>query len=171
MKSTASLRQLKFPREFRISELAWPKELERSLRKWSERPRPIGDAGIPDPGTGFKKFMADVGTGLWRLRQKMVDPETGKPREEMRRAFRHFESVWDAVHGEGIEIQDHTGNPFDSGQALVPVAFQETPGIRREIVLETIKPTIYYQKKAIQVGEVIVGKPLSNQNPAPPASP
>jgi hypothetical protein len=43
--------------------------------------------------------------------------------------------------------------------SLKVVAFQPTPGIGRERVIETIKPTIYFKGKAIQMGEVIVGRP------------
>jgi hypothetical protein len=113
------------------------------------------------------RFLADVGTGLWRLRQKMVQPGTDRPLEEMRRAFRHLESVWDALTQAGMEIRDHTGEPVPEGgvYALKTVAFQPTPGISREKVIETIKPSIYYKDQMIQMGEVIVGTPETPSNP------
>jgi hypothetical protein len=170
MKAWTRFKQLRYPREFRIPDSAWPEEFDRFLREWRDIRMAAPASKGPELGEKLEKLMADIGTGLWRLRQKMLDPDTGKPREDMRRAFRHLESVWDAIHGEGFEIQDHAGNPFDSGQALIPIAFQETPGLSREVVLETIKPTIYFRKKAIQVGEVIVGKPPSGHPPEPAAS-
>src|SRR5205823_4748853 len=102
---------------------------------------------------------ADVGTGLWRLRQKMVQPGTDRPLDEMRRAYRHLESIWDALVQAGVEILDHTGALFDSGMSLRVIAFQPTPGLGHEKVIETIKPTIYYAGQPIQVGEVIVETP------------
>jgi len=40
--------------------------------------------------------------------------------------------------------------------ALRVIAFQPTAGITREIITETIKPTIYRNDTIVQIGEVIV---------------
>ena len=108
-------------------------------------------------------MLADIGTGLWRLRQKMVKPGTNLPLDEMRRPYRHLESVWDALVQAGAEIQDHTDKPFDPGMSLRVISYQPTPGVRRERVIETIKPTIYFKGKPIQMGEVIVGRPEKHE--------
>jgi len=105
------------------------------------------------------RLLADIGTGLWRLRQKMLKPNSNEPADEMRRAYRHLESVWDALAQAGTEIIDHTDTPFDSGLSLKVVAYQPTSGLDRERVIETIKPTIFFRGRSIQMGEVIVGKP------------
>jgi hypothetical protein len=89
----------------------------------------------------------------------MVEPGTDRPLEEMRRAFRHLESLTDVVRGAGLEIQDHTGAPYHAGMALQVLAFQPTPGVQRERVGETVKPTIYHNGTMIQMGEVIVATP------------
>ncbi|MHA2616630.1 MAG: hypothetical protein V2G48_07550 [bacterium JZ-2024 1] len=105
------------------------------------------------------RFLADIGTSLWRMKQKMVKPGTNQPLEEMQRPFRHLESAWDALIQAGVEIQDHTDKPFDPGMSLKVVCYQPTPGIERERVIETIKPTVYFRGRQIQMGEVIVGRP------------
>ena len=105
------------------------------------------------------QFLADVGTSMWRLRQKMLHPGTERPFEEMRRAYRHLQSIWDAFTQANIEIQDHTNELFDSGMSLKAITFQPMAGIGREMVIETIKPSIYFKGKMIQIGEVIVGTP------------
>jgi hypothetical protein len=92
----------------------------------------------------------------------MIDPQTGRPREEMRRAYRHVESIWDALVEAGIQIQDHTGMLFDSGMSLRVIEFQPTAGLGREQVLDTIKPSVYYDGQLIQMGEVIVGTPQAH---------
>ena len=58
-----------------------------------------------------------------------------------------------------IAIQDHLDQPYDSGQLLDVLAFQPTPGIEREVVAETIRPTVYLQGQQIQKGQVIVATP------------
>ncbi|MBU1927321.1 MAG: hypothetical protein KKI20_06120 [Gammaproteobacteria bacterium] len=158
MNILTSLRQLKYPKEFRIASSAWTTELLSAFEKLTSSPR----AFTTEDSTTQKeqlRFLADVGTGLWRLRQKMVQTGTDRPLEEMRRAYRHLESTWDALTQAGVEIQDHTNTLFDTGMSLKVIAFQPTPGIGREKIIETIKPTIYFKKKSIQMGEVIVGTP------------
>jgi hypothetical protein len=164
MNLTETMRQWRFPREFRIAAPAWGpgdqealEKLVRLLERLAEAPPqvdPPPPVDVPDD-----KFLADVGTGLWRLRAKMINPETGRPFEETRKAYRHLESVWDAMKAEGIEVMDHTGEAFDAGRSIKAVALQPTPGLRKEKILETIKPTIYYRSRRIQMGEVIVGTP------------
>ncbi len=105
------------------------------------------------------QMIAKVGTGLWRMRQKMLKPGTDEPVEEMRRVYRHFESVWDSIVQAGTDIQDHTDDLYGSGTTLRVIAFQPTAGIERETVTETLKPTIYFRGRLIQMGEVIVATP------------
>jgi len=166
MSMFAGVRQLMFPQEFRIAAVSWPPNLEQlltRLTRTAESPQIQPETGM---GEQEVRLLADVGTGLWRLRQKMVKQGTTQPLDEMRRAYRHLESVWDALVQAGAEIQDHTDKPFDSGMSLKVVSFQPTPGLGRERVIETIKPTIYFKGKAIQMGEVIVGRPEKHETPA-----
>ena len=72
---------------------------------------------------------------------------------------RHLETIWDNLSQEGIEIVEHTHKPFDPGMSIKVLAYQETPGLERETIIETIKPTIYNKDDRIQMGEVIVGTP------------
>ena len=163
-----NLRQLTYPGEFRIAAPNWPPDLLAVLERLVESlsmPKETAQEGVQ------VRLLADVGTGLWRLRQKMVKSGTDRPLEEMRRAYRHLESVWDALVKAGVEIRDHTGEPVPEGgiYALRVIAFQPTPGISREKVIETIRPTIYYEDQMIQMGQVIVGTPEipSDQTPEP----
>ncbi len=156
----SGLRQLVYPKEFRITPPVWPPALLSAFEKLTEVRDSISPgAKAPAAQKEQLQFLADIGTGLWRLRQKMVQPGTDRPLEEMHRAYRHLESVWDALSQAGVEIQDHTNALFDPGMSLRVIAFQPMPGIRREKVIETIKPTIYFKSQPIQMGEVIVGRP------------
>jgi hypothetical protein len=162
------IRQLRFPREFRIAPSPWPANLEELLlRLFDEMTRSKPQEQIWDQQ--LLPFLADIGTGLWRLRHKMVKPGTNQPLVEMQRPFRHLESVWDALIQAGVDIQDHTDKPFDPGMSLKVISYQPMPGLGRERVIETIKPTIYFKGKMIQMGEVIVGRPQKDERP--PAHP
>lgn len=163
MSFIAGMRQLLYPKEFRIAPARWPDDLVSSLERLARSPAPDhATASGQEDSASLKervRMLADVGTGLWRLRQKMVKPGTSEPLDDMRRAYRHLESVWDTLAQSDVEIQDHTDTLFDSGLSLKVIAFQPTPGLGREMVIETIKPTIYYKGQSIQMGEVIVGTP------------
>jgi hypothetical protein len=164
----AALRQFAQPKEFRIAAPA-PRAvldaLERVARAVSAPPPAVPPADAPPleppaaPAGPDERLLAELGTGLWRLRQRMVDPSTGEPTEVMRRAFRHLQSVWDALAAAGVEIQDHTGSEYDPGLSIQVLAFQPMPELEREKVIETVKPTVYYRGRRLQMGDVIVGTP------------
>ncbi|GEM_PF-664027 len=103
--------------------------------------------------------LATIATNAWRTRNKMTDEDTGEAKDEMKRAYRHIEALFEALSEIGIEIRDMQGRAFDSGMALKVISFEPTPGLSREEIAETIKPTVTWQGELIQMGEVIVGTP------------
>lgn len=158
----SAIRQLRFPREFRIAALPWPANLEQLVLQLEQTVHESQKSAVAKQEL---RFLGDIGTGLWRLKQRMVKPGTNQPLDGMQRAFRHLESVWDALIQAGVEIQDHIDKPFHPGMSLKVVSYQPTPGLERERVIETIKPTIYFGGKLIQMGEVIVGQPEKHETP------
>ncbi|MDI6763303.1 MAG: hypothetical protein QME83_09780 [Thermodesulfobacteriota bacterium] len=155
----AHLKELTFPKEFRITFHPWPESIINAIQNLSLSIQfhPL-DEQLRGPKEHFH-LLADLGTGLWRMRNKMVKPGTDQPFEEMRRVYRHLESTWDALTQAGIAIQDHTNTRYNPGLSLKVMIFQPTKGLDHEKVIETIKPTIYYKGQSIQMGEVIVGRP------------
>lgn len=158
----SALKQLIYPREFRIKPPVWPKKL---LGVLEEITKLIQSSAIENRGNIEKsekemvRFLSDVGTGLWRMRRQIIPSEMKEPPDEYRRINRSLESTWDALTQGGFEIQDHTGDIIVGGEALHIISFQPMAGLTREQVIETLRPTIYYKGEMIQVGEVIVGKP------------
>jgi hypothetical protein len=59
----------------------------------------------------------------------------------------------------GIEVIDHTDTPFEAGMQVKVLAFEPRPGISRDRIVETIKPSVYHRSQLIQMGEVIVASP------------
>jgi hypothetical protein len=104
-------------------------------------------------------ILADMANALWAIQQKSCDPMTSETREEFRGVSRHIERMVECLSEIGIEVQTHTNQPFDSGLSLEVIAFQPTPGIVRELVTETIRPTVYLQGHRLQIGQVIVATP------------
>ena len=158
MKILDRVKQLKYPKEFRISPLDLPFE---TIKQLEEIVINLNHAksdpdSIPISPDINKSFLAEVSVGAWRLKKKMTDSKSGEPLDEMSRAYRHLESVFITLEKEGVEIQDHDGQPFDPGLSIKVLTYQPTPGIEREYVLETIKPSIYLNGDRILMGEVIV---------------
>lgn len=104
----------------------------------------------------------EVATNAWRAKAKMLDPETKEPREEMVRVFRHIENILEGINLMGLRLWDPIDELYDSGMALKVVAFQPTAGMQKERVLETVRPSVYWNDKLIQMGEVVVGTPESS---------
>ena len=104
-------------------------------------------------------FFLDLANSAWDLRKGSVDSLTGEPKPHLSKMARHVERLWESLERIGLKIQDHLDQPYDSGQLLDVLAFQPTPGIEREVVAETIRPTVYLQGQQIQKGQVIVATP------------
>lgn len=156
-----ALRQLLQPPEFRISRPAVPDEVLVAMRKIAEQAESAASHSGKDDG-GELSFLADVATGIWRLRQRMLDPATKEPKEPFQREFRHVEAMWDALEAAGVAILDQTGQPFDPGLSLRVAEWVPAQGIQRSRIQETLKPTVYFKDKHIQQGEVIVETPAQN---------
>jgi hypothetical protein len=105
------------------------------------------------------KAIAVIATNAWKAKMKMVDSPSGEVRDDMKRVYRHIEGIFQAFQDMGLEVKDHTGDPFDYGLPLHVVTTQPTPGLTKERVLETIKPTIYWQNQILQRGEVVIATP------------
>lgn len=106
------------------------------------------------------KALAVIATNIWKAKTKMVDASSGEVHDDMKRVYRHIESIFQAFQDMGLEVKDHTDEPFDYGLPLKVVTTQPTPGITKERVVETIKPTIYWQNQIIQHGEVVIATPV-----------
>jgi len=167
----AVFRQWRHPQEFRIGAEPWPDEALRVLAgvaadssgsTGAVKPAAEADgepaaepAAQPDKGGGLtERSVADIATSIWRLRGRAAALPGG-----MRSVTRHAESAWDALAQAGVEVRDHVNDPFDPGLALTVVAYQPTPGIDRDRVVEAIRPSIYLNDRLIQSAEVIVGTP------------
>jgi hypothetical protein len=118
-------------------------EGEANVRLWS----------VPEP------FLLDLANSAWDLRRGSIDSVTREPKPNLEKMARHVQRLLDGLEQAGLHIQDHYDQPYDSGQSLSVLAFQPTPGIEREVVAETVRPTVYYQGQQIQTGQVIVATP------------
>jgi hypothetical protein len=151
----AALRQMRYPAEFRIADAALPENFAELLREALKRrtPRTV------IKGLGEEQIIA-IGTRLWRLRNELEKGSEGYTGETINRARSHIETLWELFAEGGVDIRDHTGQIWPKGKILLKaLEFQRTSYVTRERVIQTVRPTIRFNGKIIQVGEVIVGTP------------
>lgn len=108
------------------------------------------------------KLVADVATGLWRLHVQLVCDGAGAS-EETQQIQRSVESILDTIAQADVEVRDHTGELVPSGgiYSLNVLAYEPTPSFASERVIETIKPSVYFKGRVIQMGQVIIGTPTT----------
>ncbi len=145
------------------------------LREKLKVPRAIGICGfdastvrrssltdkLPEVVGASDTLLATVATNTWRALQKIIDVETCEPKPEMKRIHRHIEAIKDALRDFGVETVDHTGQRYDTGSALKVITSEKRAGINREEIIETLKPTVRFEGRLLQQGEVVVGEPVS----------
>lgn len=110
-------------------------------------------------GSGLsEKDLADAATQLWRA-QRRLNRLAEEDSREARRVGRNLASMRDALAAAGVSIQDHDGDDYHEGQSLEVLAFEDDPALTREVVRETVRPSIYLGGSRVQMGQVIVGCP------------
>jgi hypothetical protein len=121
-----------------------------------------GEASIPVisiEGTQLVSLLVEVATNAWKGQLRLAKWPGEELPAERRRLERNFESILSSLEGFGVRVKDHTGEAYDYGQALKVVASQPQDGIAREVVTETIRPTVYWREHIIQRGEVVIATP------------
>lgn len=153
------LRQFLFPPEFRIGipdpnarpfiPLSEPQESEFDPEKmlyWPET-EPL-ETGLSDV------VLADVATNLWLTKRKLAPNDT-----DYTHARHYLLAVWDKFAEAGLEIHDYDGAAFETGMSLEVLAYEPSPDVTADTVLETIRPAVYHAGRCIQLGQVIVAHP------------
>jgi hypothetical protein len=133
--------------------------LDQALADWKKiQSAPAPTADTPPPALDQ---IAAIATHIWRAKSKLIDPASGKPREETKRTYRHIESTLDALTQMGVVIREQLYEAYDPGLPVNVLTFQPMPGLSRDTIIEVVRPTIIWQERVLQVGEVVVGTPES----------
>ena len=165
-----NLRQLRYPLEFRIDAPSWPESVSDSLNEivqlMATPPVPEAPMGTDEAGSQ-EELIAKLGTGLWALRSRILPlGDQADLSREMRTLFLTFQSTWNEFIQQGVEVKDHTGERVVGGEAFHIVGSQPMPEVACDQVIRTISPSIYYQDRLIQRGEVLVGTPQTTATPS-----
>jgi len=153
------LRQRAYPPEFRIRPAAAPAEATSALERIAASLESLAGRPADDSEREVSRLLAQLATDLWRLRPKLASLEGACSPRELRALLRPYQSAWDAMIQAGIEIDDHVDEPYDGGMAVEVLTFQPSPGLARQRIIETLRPTVFRNGRLIQRGQVIVGQP------------
>ncbi|MCK9588335.1 MAG: hypothetical protein M0Q93_03100 [Terrimicrobiaceae bacterium] len=123
-----------------------------------------GTAPIPE---NVVKALISNATNIWRIRSRITVSETSETKQEvsqddLKKLSRYVESIVESLASIGIEIKDRTGEPFDYGLPEKVIAAEPQTGISKELVRETIRPTIYWGNQIVQQGEVVIATPIES---------
>ncbi len=158
------LDELKLENQFPLGKPNWPDEQQikeaflagLAARQHQREPR----RAEPSGADAYEKALASIATNAWKARTRLKNSRTGEDSGVLNRLNIDLDKIWDVLVDElKMEIIDHTGNDFDYGMVLRVVTTQPMAGIKKERVIQTLKPTINWRSKNIQIGEVVIAEP------------
>ena len=109
--------------------------------------------------------LVEMATNAWRLKVRMIDPDSGEPNEETNKLYRFVEGLFRALGDAGIQVIDKTGKPYDNGMSEKVISFEQTPGLLKEEIIDTVRPAIRWKERHLHHGEIIVGIPVIETPP------
>ncbi len=135
--------------------------LDRALSDWHRlvnappSPAPATESTL-DPELG--PAYAELATHVWRAKHRLGDA----PPEVLRRALRHLDAATETLRRLDVTTKDWLNEPYDPGLPLKVIAFQPSPGLMRDTIIEVIRPAVLWQNRLVQSGEVVVGRPVTD---------
>ena len=110
------------------------------------------------------KAVCEIATNAWKAKARLdsIAPEGQSP--DHRRLARNVGAILDALATIQVQVKDHTGEAYDYGMPLKVVASEPRAGISREVVIETVRPTVIMGENLLQRGEVVIAVPNDEED-------
>lgn len=118
----------------------------------------------PTQEINFGAFLAKlipVVDSLWKADARWSKADPSEQGGGLKHLGRNLKAGLDSLHSAGFEVKDHTNERYVEGTRIEVLAFQPVDGIAFSMVIETLKPTIYFMDRLVRPGQVIVGKPIN----------
>lgn len=121
------------------------------------------------------KLYKTFATTVWRMRNVILDTETKEPKEELgeravTRLAKYLESLDGALEDARVQVKgDYVGHPYDEGDAVKVITFEDRKDLTRDEYVETLLPTVRWTDKdgkprLLQQAEVVVGKATTTES-------
>jgi hypothetical protein len=108
---------------------------------------------------GTMEALCDIAIHVWRLQRRMKDRVTKKVLDEHRTGHRNVEGILEALERVGVKLRDREGEVYDYGLPERVVGAEKRGGLEREMVAETIRPSLFFRDQIIRPGEIIIAVP------------
>ena len=115
-------------------------------------------ASNPPGLTAVTHAIVAIAINAWRAKRRMVC-DNGEPTTEAKKYYRPVEGILNALAELGVVTKDYTGEPYDAGMAVRAIAFDPTDSVDREVINETVTPSLFWNGRFIHMGEVVVATP------------
>ena len=117
------------------------------------------------------KFYSTIATNVWRMKNQIFDTETKNPKDGVdgrivAKLARYLTSLDGALEDAGVQVVgDYNGKPYDDGDAVNPVSYEDRADLKRYEYIETLLPTVRWsdgqtRPRLLQRAEVVVGRPV-----------
>ena len=120
----------------------------------------VGSASLPPAENPALAALCEIALHAWRLQRRMTDRTTKEVKEEHRPLARHVNAILDTLEGAGLTLRDRESEAYDYGLPEKVVAAERSAAVKRETVVETIRPTLFFRDQILKAGEIIIALPL-----------
>jgi len=157
---------------FTIPDPPWPSQnvvTDILLSIFTEKGSPEQRARVPadnEAKTDYFKTIVSVATNAWRAKTAILNTPAGEMTDAVKNLDRNINAIYQDLADFGVVIHDHTGEIYDEKQSIKVVASTPTAGIDRKRVTETRLPSIFWNNRLLQNGEVGISTPPSSNAPA-----
>jgi hypothetical protein len=105
-----------------------------------------------------RKVLCLMATETWRLQRKIDRLPIECSLEDLAGISASVNRMESGLRDIGIECREYTNQPYDPGMHLTVLAYEQVEGMQetREMVLQTIAPSVFLGGQLIQQGEVVV---------------
>lgn len=140
--------------DFRIDPPDWPKEMP-ALQRLAAAEAAVVREFEQKAASAF----CEIAIHAWRMHRRMTDRMTKEVKEEHKAMHRSVAGILEALTRMGFTLRDREGEFYDYGLPEKVVAAEKRVGINREMVVETIRPSIMYGDQLLKPGEIVIAVP------------
>lgn len=119
------------------------------------------DSAIPanELSVGFK-LVTSLCVEMWRMEKRLKKLHEEKPDIDLGSFFDQMQRIKDICGREGVVVKDYSEENYKEGISLKVLHFEDDPSLPPGIskIVETVRPTVFYNDKVIFHGEVVVAK-------------
>jgi hypothetical protein len=147
-----------------ISPPNWPKEMS-ALQRLA-----AAEANQEFQNKAAASFC-DIAIHAWRMQRRMTDRVTKEVKEEHKAMHRSVAGIQETLTAMGFTVRDREGDFYDYGLPEKVVAAEKRAGISREMVVETIRPSVFFGDQLLKPGEIVIAVPEDATATPPPEHP